>query len=60
MDDDLEALKPAGHSPELARWNLEDLTEYKARLEAEITRIEAAIASKSSVQDLAAGLFKSS
>ena len=59
MDDDLEALKPAQRPAEFERWNLEDLEDYKARLLAEVEKIDAAMVGKTSVRDLADQLFKS-
>ncbi len=59
MDDDLQALKPAASSPEMERWNIEDLEAYKARLLDEVARVDALIDGKSSVKSAAENLFKS-
>jgi len=59
MDDELDAMKPAHAPQELHRWNLEDLEAYKARLMAEIDRIDDVIEGKSSVRTAAENLFKS-
>lgn len=59
MEDELEPLKKGLNTAELERWNVEDLNAYKDRLRAEIARIDAAIAGKSSVKSLAENLFKS-
>ena len=57
MDDELEALKPAGAGPEMERWNVEDLEAYVAAMKAEIAKVEAIIAGKSSVNAAAEALF---
>ncbi len=57
MDDEIEALKPTGSGPEMERWNVADLEKYIARMKAEITRVEAIIASKGSVSAAADALF---
>ena len=57
MEDEFEALKPAGVGPEMERWNVEDLQAYIDNMKAEITRVEAILASKSSVNAAAAALF---
>jgi len=61
MEDEFEALrsagKPAGTGPEMERWNVEDLQAYIDNMKAEITRVEAILASKSSVNAAAAALF---
>ena len=59
MEDELDALKPKQRPAEFERWNLEDLEAYKARLQAEIEKIDTVISDKSSVRDLADQLFKS-
>ncbi|MCE2516558.1 MAG: DUF1192 domain-containing protein [Alphaproteobacteria bacterium] len=59
MDDELEPLKQGLNTAEMERWNIGDLEAYKARLQAEIERIDSAIAGKSSVQSMAENLFKS-
>ena len=63
MDEELEALKPtklpATNKPiELERWNIEDLNAYKERLNAEIARINVALAGKDNVKSAADNLFK--
>ena len=57
MDEELDAIKPAGMPAEMERWNVEDLQDYIDRLRAEITRVEAIIAGKDSVNAAAAALF---
>ena len=57
IDDELDAMKPAGMPTEMERWNVEDLQDYIDRIRAEITRVEAIIASKDSVNEAAAALF---
>ena len=57
MDEELDAMKPAGMPVEMERWNVEDLQDYIDRMRAEITRVEAIIASKDSVNAAAAALF---
>jgi len=57
MEDEFEALKPAGVGPEMERWNLEDLQAYIDAMKAEIARVEAIIADKGSVSAAAAALF---
>ena len=59
MDDELDAMKPAHAPQELHRWNLEDLEAYKAKLLAEVDRIDDVIKGKSSVRSAAENLFKS-
>ncbi len=59
MEDEFDALKPSQRPAEFERWNVEDLKAYKARLEAEIEKIDTVISGKSSVRDLADQLFKS-
>ena len=59
MEDELDALKPKQRPAEFERWNLEDSEAYKARLQAEIEKIDTVISGKSSVRDLADQLFKS-
>ena len=36
MEDEFEALKPAGVGPEMERWNVEDLQAYIDSMKAEI------------------------
>jgi len=57
MDEELDAMKPAGMRAEMERWNVEDLQDYIDRMRAEITRVEAIIAGKDSVNAAAAALF---
>jgi len=57
MDEELDAMKPAGMPAEMERWNVEDLQDYIDRMRAEITRVEAVIAGKDSVNEAAAALF---
>ena len=57
MDEELDAIKPAGMPAEMERWNVEDLQDYIDRMRAEITRVEAIIAGKDSVNAAAAALF---
>ena len=57
MDEELDAMKLAGMPAEMERWNVEDLQDYIDRMRAEITRVEAIIAGKNSVNAAAAALF---
>ena len=57
MDEELDAMKPAGMPAEMERWNVEDLQDYIDQMRAEITRVEAIIAGKDSVNAAAAALF---
>ena len=57
MDEELDAMNPAGMPAEMERWNVEDLQDYIDRMRAEITRVEAIIAGKDSVNAAAAALF---
>ena len=57
MDEELDAMKPAGMPAEMERWNVEDLQDYIDRMRVEITRVEAIIAGKDSVNAAAAALF---
>ena len=57
MDEELDAMKSAGMPAEMERWNVEDLQDYIDRMRAEITRVEAIIAGKDSVNAAAAALF---
>ena len=57
IDEELDAMKPAGMPAEMERWNVEDLQDYIDRMRAEITRVEAIIAGKDSVNAAAAALF---
>jgi len=58
MEDELEAMKPAGAGPEMERWNVEDLQAYIDSMKAEIARVETILASKGSVNAAAAALFR--
>lgn len=58
MEDELEAMKPAGAGPEMERWNVEDLQAYIDSMKAEIARVETILASKGSVTAAAAALFR--
>ena len=61
MLDDLEPGKKAGGLPaDLSTWNIEDLRNYIADLQAEIMRAEAMIDEKRSVGSAADALFKKS
>lgn len=59
---DLEELEP-GKRPkkprDLSTWNIEDLEDYIAAMEAEIVRAKDTIAQKRGVADAANALFKS-
>lgn len=57
MDDELEALRPAGVGTEMERWNVEDLQAYIDRMKVEIAKVETILADKSSVNEAAAALF---
>ena len=57
MDEEVDAMKPAGMPAEMERWNVEDLQDYINQMRAEIIRVEAIIASKDSVNAAAAALF---
>ncbi len=57
MEDEFEALRPAGAGPEMERWNVEDLQAYIDNMKAEIERVETILAGKSSVTAAAAALF---
>ena len=59
--DDLESQKKVGGPPaDLSTWNIEDLCDYIADLQAEIVRAEAMIEEKQSVGSAADALFKKS
>ena len=58
MEEELEAMKPAGAGPEMERWNVEDLRAYIDRMKAEIARVEVILDGKGSVNAAAAALFK--
>ena len=57
MEEEFEALKPAGAGPEMDRWNVEDLQAYIDNMKAEIARVETILAGKGSVTAAAAALF---
>lgn len=57
MDDELEAMKPAGAVAEMERWNREDLEAYISTMKAEISRVEAILAQKQDVNAAAVALF---
>ena len=57
IDDELDAMKPAGMPTEMERWNVEDLQDYIDRMRAEIARVEAIIAGKDTVTAAATALF---
>jgi uncharacterized small protein (DUF1192 family) len=57
MEDEFEALRPAGAGPDMERWNVEDLQAYIDNMKAEIARVETILAGKSSVTAAAAALF---
>ena len=57
VEEEFEALKPAGAGPEMDRWNVEDLQAYIDKMKAEIARVEAILADKGSVTAAAAALF---
>lgn len=57
MEDEFEAVRPAGAGPEMERWNVEDLQAYIDNMKAEIARVETILAGKSSVTAAAAALF---
>ena len=57
IDDELDAMKPAGMPAEMERWNVEDLQDYIDKMRAEIARVEAIIAGKDTVSAAAAALF---
>ena len=57
MDDELEALRPAGVGTEMQRWNVEDLQAYIDRMKAEIAKVETILAGKNSINEAAAALF---
>ena len=58
MEDELEAMKPAGAGAEMERWNVEDLQAYIDKMKAEIARVETILEGKGSVTAAAAALFK--
>ena len=57
MDEELDAMKPASTAAEMERWNVADLQAYIDRMRAEIARVEAIIAEKSTVNAAADALF---
>ena len=58
MDEELDAMKPASTAAEMKRWNVADLQAYIDRMRAEIARVEAIIAEKSTVNAVADALFR--
>ena len=50
--------RPTTRPPDLATWSVEEVEAYIVRLEAEIARARAAIASKQSIRGAAESLFK--
>lgn len=56
--EDLEPRKKPKKPKDLSTWNVEDLEEYIAAMEAEIERARAMIASKKGVASAADALFK--
>jgi len=59
---DFEDLEPKNKKlppKDLSRWNIEDLEEYIAAMQAEIDRVRAEIDRKKGVAAAAEGLFKS-
>lgn len=58
MDEELDAMKPASIAAEMERWNVADLQAYIDRMRAEIARVEAIIAEKSTVNAAADALFR--
>lgn len=57
MEEELEKLKPAGLPADKQSWNIEDLQNYIARMEAEIFHAKALIADKSEISAAADALF---
>ena len=57
MNDELDALKPAGGGLEMERWNCEDLEAYIDAMRAEISKVEKILVSKAGVTAEAAALF---
>lgn len=62
MDDDNDAKskRAAAGPPDLSGWSVAELEAYIARLEVEMARARAEIASKSKMRDAAEALFKKS
>ena len=60
MEDELEKLKPAGLPADMQSWNIEDLQNYIANLEAEIAQCKQIIEQKKSLNSAADALFKNS
>ena len=58
-DDEFAAFRPRQLPADLQSWNLEDLSDYVAKLQNEITRVQQAIKEKQDVTSAAASLFKS-
>ena len=57
MEDELEKLKPAGLPTDMQSWNIEDLQNYIAHMEAEIIQAKALIADKGAINAAADALF---
>ena len=57
MDDEIERLKPGGMPADMQSWNIEDLQIYIDKMKVEISRVEALIEQKNTVQSAAAALF---
>jgi len=57
MEDELEKLKPAGLPADMQSWNIEDLQNYIACMEAEIKHAKNLIADKGAVSAAADALF---
>ncbi|WP_438997344.1 DUF1192 domain-containing protein [Candidatus Puniceispirillum sp.] len=57
MEDELEKLKPAGLPADMQSWNIEDLQNYIAHMEAEIIQAKALIADKGAINAAADALF---
>ena len=59
MDDDAPRKRDGFQSPNLDAYSLDDLSAYRAELEAEIARVDAESKTKAARMDAAANLFKS-
>ena len=58
MPDDFEVQRPSQAAKNLKEWNIEDLQNYIANLEAEIAQCEQIIEQKKSLSSAADALFK--
>ena len=58
MPDDFEGQRPSEAPKNLTEWNIEDLQNYIANLEAEIARCKQIIEQKKSLNSVADALFK--